>query len=154
VRTPSALTLVVLPDDPAATAEVTHAAVRAVAGHGPGRVLGRVVVVTRHPGGAACTNASITVRSVERAGCPPADVDQVSLEVHGHAGDDLGDVVAPWVLAGRPLAVWVPRRPPQPGEPLVAEAARSVEAALTTPPGHDATWERALADSRRLLAGR
>jgi hypothetical protein len=154
VRTPSALTLVVLPDDPAATAEVTHAAVQAVTGHGPGLVLGRVVVVTSRPGGAACTNASITVRSVERAGGPPVDVDQVSLEVHGHAGDDLGDVVAPWVLAGRPLAVWVPQRLPHPAEPLVAEAARAVEAALRSPPGHDAAWERALADARRLPAGR
>jgi hypothetical protein len=78
----------------------------------------------------------------------------VSLEVHGLAGDDLGDVVAPWVLAGRPLAVWVPRRPPQHAEPLVAEAACVVEAALTSPHGQDAAWERALADSRRLLAGR
>jgi hypothetical protein len=78
----------------------------------------------------------------------------VSLEVHGHAGDDLGDVVAPWVLAGRPLAVWVPRRPPQHTGPLVAEAARVVDAALASTHGHDVAWERALDDSRRLLAGR
>lgn len=118
VRT-SVLSLVVLAED------VTEApaAVQATQDLAD-RVPGRVIVVTTLPHGDTGTNASVSVRTLERGAGPPSCVEQVHLEVRGDALHHLGSIVGPWILPGLPLAVWLPRRLPRPSEPLVSDADR------------------------------
>jgi len=87
-----------------------------------GRVPGRLIVVSTAADRSTGTKASIKVSLVERVDAAPLCAEQVRLYVDGGATRYLSSIVEPWILPGLPVAVWVPRRLPRRGEPVVARA--------------------------------
>src|SRR5690606_6861395 len=87
-------------------------------------------------------------------------------DINGGALAYVGSIVEPWILPGLPLAVWLPRRLPRRGEPVVTRASQvivdsaRVEHPLTEPDlaglrelaTTDLAWIR-LRPWRLLLAG-
>lgn len=121
VRT-SVLTLVAVVGDDAAGAAALDVVYGLGARH-PSRTI--VLVLEQGDGDRPGLDAAASVHAVERAGRAVCFEDIV-LRVRGRARHHLDSVVEPFSLPDLPMVVWLPSRLPEPGDPLLAVADRTV----------------------------
>jgi glucose-6-phosphate dehydrogenase assembly protein OpcA len=146
VRT-SVLTLVVVVDSRADGDDALEVVRRMSARH-PSRTL--VIVTPPGAGGAPGIDASAAVQLAsigERQVC----FEDVVLEVRGSARHHLDSIIEPFTLPDLPVAVWLPKRLPALGDPLLTTADRViVDTRAVSAEPDPAVFERVAALSHRL----